>query len=64
MAAESASDVCSLSAAHRWLEEQFDGPALLPTDGAARKEALRLVTRGSAAFSSAGLALLAGRSGR
>lgn len=47
----------------RWIDEQFEGPALLPADSKARKAALQLLTRGAGAFSSAGLSLLGGRTG-
>ena len=45
----------------RWVNDNFDGPELLPGEPQQRDAALRLLSRGAGAFSSAGLALLGGR---
>lgn len=51
-------DIC------RWLNEEFDGPPLLPDDPKRRQAALQLVTSGANRFASAGLSFLAGKHGR
>ena len=43
------------------MNDNFDGPELLPDEPQKREAALLLLSRGVGAFSSAGLALLGGR---
>ena len=50
-------DIC------RWVDKAFQGPALVPEDSV-RRDAMETLLRNASSINSAGLDLLAGRTGR